>query len=82
MAKIVRLKTPQNSVVEALEFLLERAKQGEIESFIFAAKKDGVIATSWANADVGVRQELVSHSQVDVMYAVVESNMDRLIESI
>jgi len=51
--------------------------------FVFAAKcPDGNIATSWANVDVGERNELVSHLQVDVMYAVVEANVDRLVERI
>lgn len=76
MAKIIRLKTPQDNVVEALETLLERARGGEVLGFVFAAKcPDGNIATSWANVDVGGRNELTSHLQIDVMYAVVEANM-------
>lgn len=83
MAKIIRLKTPQDNVIEALELLLKRAQEGQVISFIFAAKDpDGVIATSWSNADVGTRQELASHTQIDIMYAVIEANMDRLVEYI
>jgi hypothetical protein len=83
MAKIIRFKTPQDNLVEALENLLEMAKKGEITNFIFASKcSDGNIATSWSNADVGERNELVAHLQIDVMYAVVEANMDRLVERI
>ncbi|PWV90254.1 hypothetical protein DFQ01_14430 [Paenibacillus cellulosilyticus] len=82
MTNIVRLNTPQNNMIEALEFLLEKAKAGDIQSFVFAAKDktDGNIATSWGNCDVGEQQELCSHLQVDIMYRVVEANMDRLIE--
>lgn len=80
MAKIVRLPMPTNSMVDALEYLLEQAKKGEITGFVFAAHcSDGNIASSWANVDVGDRQTLVSHLQVDVMYAVVDANMDRLL---
>lgn len=81
MAKIVRFKTPQDNVVEALEFLLDQAKAGQVERFIFAAHcPDGNVATSWANADFGERCELIGHAQADVMYAMVEANMDKLIE--
>jgi hypothetical protein len=83
MAKVVRFKTPQDDVVETLEYLLEQARRGHMTGFVFAAKcPDGNIATSWANVDVGERNELVSHLQVDVMYAVVEANIDRLAERI
>ena len=76
MSKIVRLKTPQNNVIEALETILEMAKQGEALNFVFAAKcPDGNVATSWCNADVGTRNELVAHLQMDIMMAVVEANL-------
>lgn len=81
MSKIIRFKTKQDDIIKALEGLLQIAKQEEITSFVFAAKcPDGSVATSWAEADVGTRNELVSHLQVDVMYAVVEANMDKLVE--
>lgn len=81
MAKIVRFKTKQDSVVEALEELLERANNGEIGEFVFAAQcPDGCIATSWSRADVGKRNELVSHLQIDIMYSVMAANMDQLVE--
>lgn len=80
MAKIVRLPVSGNNIVTALEELLERAKQGDVVNFVFAGLcPDGNIATSWANADVGERQTLVGHLQIDVMYAVVDANMDRLL---
>lgn len=83
MAKIIRFRTPQDNIVETLEDLLERAKSGEITSFVFAAKTpSGEVATSWANADVGTRNELTSHLQLDVVYAVMEANMDQLVERI
>jgi len=81
MAKIVRYKTRQDNLVEALEDLLRRAKDGEMTGFIFAAKcKDGNIASSWCNVDVGERNELNAHVQVDIMYAVMAANMDQLVE--
>lgn len=81
MAKIVRLKTPQDNMIESIEYILQQVKEGNIQSFAFAAKcADGNIATSYFNADVGTKQELNAHIQVDIMYQVMESNMDRLVE--
>lgn len=81
VAKIVRFKTPQDNMIEALEGLLERAKNGDFNAFVFSAQcTDGDIATAWSNTDVGKRNELTSHLQVDVMYSVMEANMDRLVE--
>lgn len=83
MAKILKFKTSQDNVVQALEQLLEYAKNGDIQGFVFAAKcPNGDIATSWSEVDVGGRSELNAHIQVDIMYAVVEANMDRLVEYI
>lgn len=81
MAKIIRLKTPQDNMVEALEDILKMAKRGELTNYILAAKRsDGEVITSWANADVVERNELVSHLQIDVVYSVIEANMDKLVE--
>lgn len=81
MGKIVRFKTPQDNVIEALEGLLQRAKDGEFTNFIFACDtSDGNTATGWCNADVGKMQELSSHLQCDIVYKMIEANMDRLVE--
>lgn len=81
MSKIVRFKTPQDSTIESLEYILDQAKQGNILNFAFAANlTDGNIATSYAHADVGTKQVLIGHMQADVMYQVVQANIDKLIE--
>ena len=81
MAKIIRFKTPQDNLIEALENILERARNGEFKGFVFAAKlPNGEVGTAWINADVGERNELASHLQLDVVYAVIEANMDKLVE--
>jgi hypothetical protein len=83
VGKIVRFKTPQDDIVAALEDILQRAKDGQMTGFVFAAKcPGGEVATSWAQTDVGDRNELVSHLQIDVMYAVMAANMDKLVEFI
>lgn len=79
MAKIYRYKTSQNNCIRALKDLLERAERGEMTGFVFAANlPDGNIATSWTNVDVGERQYLLAHMQVDINQAIVEINADRL----
>lgn len=81
MSNIVRFKTPQDNTIEAIEYILEQAKQGNIDSFAFAAQlTDGNVATSYAHADVGTKQKLIGHLQADVMYQVIQTNMDRLVE--
>lgn len=81
MAKILRYKTNQDDIIEALEGILERARNGDMTGFVFAAKcTDGNIATAWSRVDVGERNELTAHLQVDVMYAVMAANMDKLVE--
>jgi hypothetical protein len=81
MAKIVRFRSKQDNLIESVEQLLERAKNGEFINYVFASKlPDGNIATGWCNADVGERNELCSHLEVDIMMSVVEANADRIIE--
>lgn len=84
MGKIVRLQTveereshmTQAAVIKVLEDLLARAKAGEFDRMIIAAKlMNGDVATSWANADAGERMELIGHLQADVMLAVVQRNL-------
>lgn len=81
MAKIIRFKTRQDNIVETIEDLLFKAKNGELTGFVFSAKcADGNIATAWSQVDVGEMNELTSHLQVDIMYKVMEANMDKLVE--
>lgn len=81
MAKLLRFKTDQDRVIEALTELLERAKQGQIKSFVFAANlSDGDVATAWSNVQIMERAYLTTHLQADVTYGVIEANIDKLIE--
>lgn len=81
MAKLLRFKTDQDRVIDALTELLERAKQGQIKSFVFAASlNDGDVATAWSNAELMERAYLITHLQSDITYGVIEANIDKLIE--
>lgn len=79
MAKIYRYRTSQNNCIRCLEDLLERAKRGEMTGFVFAANlPDGNVSTSWVSVDIGGRQYLLAHMQVDINQAIIEANADRL----
>lgn len=81
MAKIVRFPSQGDKVIETLEDLLEKAKQGQLTAFVFAAQTDeeNVVATSWAQADFGKRAELISHLQLDLFFAFTQQNIDRIL---
>lgn len=76
MAKVIKLhKTAQDSLIEALEYILEEAKAGKLNSFIFAGKlENGDIATSYSGLDMGGKLELVGHVQVDIVNDMIKAN--------
>lgn len=81
MAKIIRLfnsqEKAQHELINHIEGMLEMAKAGEFTSFAAMAKlTDGNIATGYCNLDVGGKQEMVSHMQVDIMYQVMLANLE------
>jgi hypothetical protein len=83
VAKIYRYKTSQNNCIKALRDLLERAERGEMTGFIFAANlPNGNVATSWANVDIGERQFLIAHQQVDLNYGIVQANADQVADMV
>lgn len=76
MSKVVRfIPKDKSDHIQALELLLDKAKKGEFDNFIFACKlPDGEVATSWSNADLGLRAELLAHSHMDLIAGMVELN--------
>ena len=77
MAKIIQLfKGDQDTIVEKLEEILEMAKRGELKNFVLAGDHESEgIATAWACCDLGKRQELISHLQIDVIVGYVTENL-------
>jgi hypothetical protein len=80
MGKVIVFETrdqkDQDSLVRRLEELVEIAKAGELKSFVLAGHSDdGTVLTGWANAGINQRQELISHLQIDVIYAVARINI-------
>lgn len=79
MAKIIHFPDKNKDLIEQLDFILQQAKEGKIKNYAFAAElqggeDEGVVATSYWNADVGTKQLLNSHIQIDIVAAVVEVN--------
>lgn len=78
MAKIIHFPNKNKDLIEQLEYITEQAREGKIKNYAFAAElqgeDEGLVATSYCNADVGTKQLLNSHIQVDIMAAVVDFN--------
>ena len=76
MPKVVRfIPKDKSDHVATLEMLLDMAKKDEFDNFIFACKlPSGEVATSWSNADFGLRAELISHNHMDLIAGMVEVN--------
>lgn len=72
LAKIINLFTDkQMDIVEQLEYILEKAKEGEFKDFVFAANCGGEVKTAWKCIDLPKRQELLSHLQIDIINSLV-----------
>lgn len=87
MPKVVRLFNEQEKnqmgLVKHIEELLEMAKRGEILNVMVAAEtSDRTITTGYYNLDVQEKQYMIGHFQSDVTMAIIEANIDRLIEFI
>lgn len=76
MSKIIKLfKADGDDVVEKIEEILTKAKNGEFKNFLFASEMmDGTVGTAWACCDLPKRQELISHLQIDVITGIIIEN--------
>lgn len=87
MAKVVKLfndqEAEQEALVKHIEETLEMAKAGKLKNILIAAESgEGEVMTGYCNLDLGEKQYMVSHVQVDIHYEVVKANIDQLIEFI
>jgi hypothetical protein len=85
MAKITRLfnkqEQKQEELIKHIEEFLEMAKKGDITNFLVSAQRtDGTVLTGYCNLEVGEKQYMLSHIQIDVNFEVVRANVDELIE--
>lgn len=85
MPKVVRLfneqEKNQKGLIAHIEDLLKMAKEGEIKSVMVAAEgTDQTIVTGYYNLDVQEKQYMVGHFQADITMAIIEANIDKLVE--
>jgi hypothetical protein len=81
MAKIVHLLPDSVDMETQVKQFLELVRQGKIRKMaIIADNKDGYVETAYNGCDVGDKQYLCSHMQVDINYEIVKVNMDQLVE--
>lgn len=63
-------------LLRVLKGLIDDVEAGKLEYLTIAARlNDGTVATGWAGCNLVQRQELISHLQVDVTYAIVYANL-------
>lgn len=78
---VVKMPSVQEQIVENLEKILRRAKEGDIKSFVFCCRTaDRTTATSWHDGDLHdmnleERQALVSVMQQEITYTAVMAMM-------
>jgi hypothetical protein len=86
MSKITRLfneqEKNQQGLIDHIEDLLAMVKKGEIKSVMIAAEGNGEILTGYYNLDVQEKQYMLGHFQADITMAIIETNIDKLIEFI
>ncbi len=70
MGKIIRLKSKQENVIEFLEDAIVQARKYNADNVMIAFKlrqEDANIMTGYCNLDMGEKQELLGHIQVDIV---------------
>ena len=77
MGKIIRLKSKQENVIEFLEDAIVQARKYNVDNVMIAFKlrqEDAYIMTGYCNLDMGEKQELVGHIQVDIINDMIKQN--------
>lgn len=77
MGKIIRLKSKQENVIEFLEDAIVQARKYNADNVMIAFKlkqEDAYIMTGYCNLDMGEKQELLGHIQVDIVNDMIRRN--------
>lgn len=77
MGKIIRLKSKQENVIEFLEDAIVQARKYNVDNVMIAFKlrqEDAYIMTGYCNLDMGEKQELVGHIQIDIINDMIKQN--------
>lgn len=83
MAKVVHLLPDSVDMETQVKQFLELVKQGKFDKMaIIAHSKDGYVETAYNGCDIGEKQYLCSHMQTDINFAIVQANIDQLVECV
>ena len=74
MSKIIKFKGKSDNLVEYLENLIELVKKDKIDNILVACKLPDYIMTGYLNLDMGEKQELLGHIQVDIIDEMIRIN--------
>lgn len=77
MGKIIRLKNKNDDVVTFLEDAINKVRENNIDNVMIAFKlrqEDAYIMTGYCNLDMGEKQELIGHIQVDIVNDMIKQN--------
>ena len=74
MSKIIKFKQKSDNLVEYLENLIEIVKENRIDNIMVACKLEDYVMTGHHNLDMGTRQELLGHIQVDIVNEMIQTN--------
>lgn len=77
MGKIIRLKNKNDDVVAFLEDAINKVRENNIDNVMIAFKlrqEDAYIMTGYCNLDMGEKQELIGHIQVDIVNDMIKQN--------
>ena len=76
MAKIINFKSTNSQVIDFLKEAIDIVKDKNIDNVLisFKVKDDNSIMTGYCNLDMGEKQELVSHIQIDIVRDMINQN--------
>ena len=77
MAKIINFKTKNNQAVDFLKEAIKIVEEENIDNVLIAFKSKGdepCVMTGYCNLDMGGKQELIGHLQIDVIKDMINQN--------
>lgn len=77
MAKIIKMKSKNESILQFLEECKEEVIKNNIDNIMVAMKlkqEDAYVMTGYANLNMAEKQELLGHIQVDIVKDMIQEN--------
>lgn len=77
MSNIIKLRTKSDNVLDFLEEAIDIVKKENVDNIMIAFKlkqEDSNVMTGYCNLNMGEKQELLGHIQVDIVKDMIEQN--------